>query len=137
MTKTAKPITLSLDASAFEAALKEFQELLPSAPKGVFENLVRLGDVPEQLFRIGENGAAAAATSEVLVRLEPTDFLARLLAAMRTGDWDRLAGDSGFDFIRHDLSSVGGLEPASEEQASAESQGPADACPGNSQRGPA
>lgn len=133
------PVTVicGLDASAFEAALNDFAALRFSAPKRVSENLVSLRDVPDQLFRIGSNDGVASAAGEVVVRLEPTDFFLRLLAALRAGDWDRLASKNFLDLIRHDCISVGGLEPASEDRAPAESQGSVGACPGNAQRGDA
>ncbi len=107
------PLTVKISANIepLEAALAEFDRLLMVAPECVCENFAGLGDVTEQLLRIGPNDGTAALAGEVIVRLEPTDFLLRLLAALRAGDWDRLSRKGILDVIRHESSSVGLLEP--------------------------
>lgn len=130
-------VNIGLDATAFEAAANEFAELIASAPKTLAERLVGLADSVEQLFCVSDDRNPAMGAVKLTMRLEPSDLYLRLLAALRAGDSDAAVTEKLLDSILHEFNSVGGLEPASEDRAPAESQGSVGACPGNAQRGDA
>jgi hypothetical protein len=82
-------VTLRVDARPLEAALGAARALLAEAPDGVLEGLERLlgpGDAAQQLVAVETDVDAAARTGELVVRLEPSDALRRLLAAAGAGD---------------------------------------------------
>lgn len=128
-------VNISLDATAFEAAANEFAGLVASAPEDLAERLVSLADSIEQLFCVSDDRSPALGTVKLTMCLEPSDLFLRLLAALRTGNGDAAVTEQLLDSILHEFNSVGGLEPTSEDRASAESQGSVGACPGNAQCG--
>lgn len=112
------------------AAFDELLPLLRNAPGSFNEALLDLIDSGAELVRFDRDRSAASIADELTVTLQPSEFVNRLLAAARAGDFD-----PGILEIGHDCSSVGCLEPANEDRASAESQGSDDACPRHLQRG--
>jgi hypothetical protein len=78
-------LTLAGDFSAFDAAVAELSAFLESPlklPAKLRQRLVRLAEAPEKFFRLDVDDAPAT-TGELLVRAQPTQRLAVLLAACR------------------------------------------------------
>lgn len=123
-------LTFKANPSPVLAAFDELLPLLRDAPDSFNEALLGLIDSGAELVRFDDDRSAAPIAGELTVVLQPSEFMNRLLTATRAGDFDPSILEIG-----HDLSSVGCLEPANEDRASAESQGSADACPRHSQRG--
>ena len=80
-------LKLTLDTAGLAkllSALSDAADLLPEVRDG----LIGLLDSGEQLLRIDCDGSAAALTTEIVVRLKPSDALLRLLPASGAGDID-------------------------------------------------
>jgi hypothetical protein len=75
--------------AAFDDALSLLAEAV-EAPLEVRYSLLNLFESGEQIFTIKSNDFVAAVASEVIVRLDPSDRLASLVTALRTGDVDAL-----------------------------------------------
>lgn len=75
-------VTLLGDASPLEETLAAFPERISSE---VREGLLRLFEVGGDAV-VNLNSIPTPGTDEVVVRLEPSDALLRLLAAARAGD---------------------------------------------------
>lgn len=117
------PVTLKAETTQFEVLMAEFADRLAHAPEGVFEKLVCLRDVPGQLCRIDNDGAAASRTGELVVRLQPTDLFLELLQAMRAGDFNAQVINGCADRVLHGFSSDGCLNNSIEGSSPGESQG--------------
>ena len=75
-------VTLTVDAAFAEALLARL-ELFPAARlRGVVDAL----ECGEQLFTVEQDRGAATRAGQVVVRLDPTDRLLRLLPAIFAGD---------------------------------------------------
>ncbi|WP_156668624.1 hypothetical protein [Rhizobium aegyptiacum] len=84
---TAATLMLSFDIARLDgmlSALTEAADLFPEVRQG----LVSLLDSQEELFSLDSNFLPASITGELLVLLQPSDALRRLMAASRAGDAD-------------------------------------------------
>jgi hypothetical protein len=128
-------ISLDLDGSAYLVALDELESLAPSLPEGVRQFLVSVFDTPDlssQLGVIEQDEHFALGARELRIRLQPSDRLLMLLAAMRAGDCDLHRVQQIFG---HDSVSVVGLDNCNEGDVPGESQGSPGTRPLDSQRG--
>lgn len=97
--------TLSLTArsvDSFEADLSALADHLavfigsPETPEHISKLLLGLVEIPEHLFRINVDDAAAAGASEVRLSLDLSDGARVLLAAFRAGNVDALIIEQAF-----------------------------------------
>ena len=85
-------VVLDADASPALAAIRELWKWAESSPPEVAKFLFQVLDAPQQLIRFQSDvGTADAYGLSVLVRLEPSDRLRDLLAALRAGNFDAIA----------------------------------------------
>lgn len=99
MTATVK---LSVDSTALEAALSNFYAAFESLPE-IGEAFVDLLDSGDELFRVDSDGVSTSLTSELIVRLHPSDAFLRLMSASGAGDID-------LGILEHATSPVGVLD---------------------------
>lgn len=86
---------MSLNAIELIDALTALSAELPHCPLEIIKGAIDLCDLPSQLARI-ETDASATTAGEIAVRLEPSDRLRDLMAAIRARNVDRLVvEDSG------------------------------------------
>lgn len=78
-------VTLRIDVSAAQAALSRLSALAEGRPE-VGERFFSLLDGGEGLFDLEPDDGAAAGAGHLVMRLEPSDGLRRLLAAEGAGD---------------------------------------------------
>lgn len=123
-------VRLICNSGPLTAALDELAALAVDAPDPFVERLLGVADRLGDFVRLDQDLPAASAAGEVTFALKPTEFLDRLVATARAGEFDL----SVFD---HEFSSAGCVGTPSEDRAPAESQGSVGACPGNAQRGDA
>lgn len=122
-------VTLACDASRFGAALSELSQLLVKAPDEFIERILALPNGVCDLVSLDSDSSGTTGTDKLTVALQPTEFMDRLMAAARAGDFDL----SLFDSLGHDSSSVGLAGTSNEGRAPGESQGSSGSCPDNSQ----
>lgn len=124
------PVHLTLLVGEDFLALKNLLTRLDELPRDAFKTM---GDLPQLAAAFDLDCLPAVRAGEQRIVLKLSRGGAELLSTLR-------ALEIPSDLISksdHDCSSVGGLEPASEDRAPAESQGSVGACSGNSQRGDA
>jgi len=91
-------IVLCGDAGPFKDYLDRLRSLVEAldSPGEVIDGLLGILDAPEKLFRFKVDPFPTGGTNQYLVRLEPTDFAAVVMAAVRTGNINGLVvKDSG------------------------------------------
>ena len=80
-----------LDAAPFRAAVSELQGLLAIAPQEAGEafrvNFLGLQDAQSGLSKLVSFVCSAEGTRHRHLRLEPSNLMERVLAAVRAGDW--------------------------------------------------
>jgi hypothetical protein len=122
---TRLPVTFRFDDVPLAAAFDELDLRFAEAGelgREVGVALLRAIEAGEQLvaFQNDLPPATEAAADETIVRAYPSDGLARLVSALRAGNFDALIVEQAFG---HDSGSDGGLDPAIEDAAPDESQG--------------
>lgn len=109
-------IALHCDAIAFEGSIAELAQLLVDAPDAFIERILALPNGVCDLVRLDSDASGTTGADKFTVTLQPTEFMDRLMAAARAGEFDL----SVFD---HVPSSVGCVDSSNEDRAPAESQG--------------
>jgi hypothetical protein len=87
-------MTLSFDTTASQRFLSALSEIADRLPE-FGERLLGLINSSEELFRLDCDGGPASFAGETVVRLYPSDALARLMATLGAGDSDRLLFEHG------------------------------------------
>jgi hypothetical protein len=84
------PLTLRLkhNASEFEPLALELSQLLAGAPAAFVDRLAATPNGVRDLFEFGTNSSPASRTNELTVTLKPTEFMNRLMATARAGEFD-------------------------------------------------
>lgn len=125
-------VQITADSDALDAAVDEFnrllEELSSEIPDAFAEQLCAAAEGFEKFVNLRPYVGPALPAGESRMVLEPSEFFNRLLAALRTRDFD-----VGIFVELHGSSSAGCVDSTSEERAPTESQGSVGACPTNSQ----
>ena len=82
-------LKVDLDARQAVADLELLAEASQRFPE-ILQRLVDLGDLAFELTRVDDEGLAAVGAADVLLRLDLSDGLAQLAAAVRAGELDAL-----------------------------------------------
>ncbi|MEH2476223.1 hypothetical protein V1281_002608 [Nitrobacteraceae bacterium AZCC 2161] len=100
---------LTLDVSPFRDALRDLTLFLIECPKDILPSLIKILHPPLGLCVIELDSLAAGLTDHTRLVMKPSERLLMLIAAAGAGNDDRSVVK---DFVRHESSSVGSLEPA-------------------------
>lgn len=83
-----RTVRLTADTSLVQAMTAELAKLTSNAPDAFVERLLGIVDGGESLFCVDGHTASASDPHELAVTVKPTEFMNRLMATARAGNFD-------------------------------------------------